>query len=116
MTRLVSHATTKLKPPKYLSKSDAILAKDVAVVEVTMSLASLLMMMLRVNLEATELANHVDDVMTIQRANRVTMTKLMSLVKPKLLRPQFSFDDFLADETVVDDADVIETLTSLASL
>jgi len=37
-------------------------------------------------------------------------------VKPKLLRPQFSFDDFLADETVVDAADVIETLTSLASL
>jgi len=87
-------------------------------------------MVLLANHEATELANHgtrprslvkvknalvaAKDVMTIPLVNLV-MTKML-LVKPKLLRPQFSFDDFLADETVVDDADVIETLTSLASL
>jgi len=42
------------------------------------------------------------------------MTKML-LVKPELLRPQLSFDDFLADEAVVDVIDVIEMLMALAS-
>merc|ERR1719242_363285 len=44
------------------------------------------------------------------------MTKLMLLVKPRLLRPQFSFDDCFADVAVVDDGDVTEMLISPASL
>jgi len=52
----VSRATTKLKPPKCLSKPDAILAKDV--VEVAMPMASLVSMVLLANHEVTELANH----------------------------------------------------------
>jgi len=54
----------------------------------------------------------VIDVVTIQRANLVTMTKLMLLVKQTLLRPQFSFDDFLADEAV-DDIGLVEILMAL---
>merc|ERR1719163_746642 len=96
MTRLVSRAMTKVKQPKHLSKPDAILARDV--VEVVMPLASLVLMALLVNHGVNALANHVDDVMTIQRANLVTMTKLMLLMKPELLRRQLSFDDFLADD------------------
>jgi len=114
MTRLVSRAIMKVRPPKCLSKPDAILARDV--VEVVMPLASLVLMALLVNHGVNALANRVDDVMTIQRANLVTMTKLMLLMKPELLRCQFSFDDFLADEAVVGDGDVIGMLMSLASL
>jgi len=128
MTPLASHVTTtKAKPPRCLSKSDAILTEDVAGAEVTMSLASRLLMALLANHGVTELANHgtrprnlakaksalVADVMTIQRANRVTMTKLM---KPKRLRPLFSFDAVLADVAVVDDVDVTEMPMLLASL
>jgi len=105
---------TKVKPPKCLSKPDAILARDV--VEVVMPLASLVLMALLVNHGVNALANRVDDVMTIQRANLVTMTKLMLLMKPELLRCQFSFDDFLADEAVVGDGDVIGMLMLLANL
>jgi len=56
MTRLVSRAIMKVKPPKCLSNPGAILARDV--VEVVMPLVSLVLMALLVNHGVNELANH----------------------------------------------------------
>jgi len=97
---------------------------EAAEIVVETSRANLLQMVLPVNHVGIELVNHVmalmnliEDVeMTILHTNLVTMTKLMLLMKPELLRRQFSFDDFLADEAVVGDGDVIGMLMSLANL
>jgi len=97
---------------------------EAAEIVVETSRGNLLQMVLPVSHVGIELVNHVmalmnfiEDVeMTILHTNLVTMTKLMLLMKPELLRCQFSFDDFLADEAVVGDGDVIGMLMSLASL
>jgi len=96
---------------------------EAAEIVVETSRANLLQMVLPVNHAEIELANHVmarknldtKEVMTILRANHAMMM-MMLLVKPKRLRPQFSFDAILADVAVVDGVDVTEMLMLLASL